>query len=413
MMSYGRTFTIAASATAGLLGGLGANAQTTRHLFTGIPDGKFPEARVLFVPGSPDNFIYGTTDSGGTHGLGVVWKYDLTTSTETVVHSFRPFPLDGGQPLAGLIQHGNFLYGTTSVGGTSGLGTVYRVNISTGHEHVLYSFSGSPDGQAPMAGLLFEGGFLYGTTAAGGSSNQGTVFQCTLSGACSVICNFTGAPDGSTPYGGLIFAKIPGATPPQALLGTTQRGGSVGFGTVFALPLPPPPADIVLHSFAGGADGAYPEAELVADGPFVYSTTFQGGGTGCAGSGCGTVFRIMPSGAAYAKIYSFGGYAGPPAFDAANPEAGLTVDGGLLYGTSFQGGSASTCSSGPNVVGCGTVFRMTTTGSPESVIVDFKDITNGLWPVAGLMLNGGVLYGTTDAGEATPNNNQGTFFSIP
>jgi uncharacterized repeat protein (TIGR03803 family) len=407
-------FTIAVSAAACALAGFGAPAQTTLHLFTGgLTDGKFPEARPLYVPASPDNLIYGTTDSGGAHGLGVVWKYDLTTAAETVVHSFKPFPLDGAQPLAGLIQHGNFLYGTTSAGGTNGVGTVYRINLTNGHEHVLYNFSGSPDGQAPYAGLLYEGGYLYGTTAAGGTSNMGTVFQCTLSGACSVIYSFAGAPDGSTPYGGLIFLKIPGSTPPQALFGTTQRGGTAGFGTVFALPLPPPSTDIVLHSFTSGADGAYPEAELLADGPFMYSTTYQGGGAGCAGSGCGTVFRIMPTGAGYLKIYSFGGYAGPPAFDAAFPEAGLTVDGSLLYGTSFQGGSAGTCTSGPNIVGCGTVFRMTTTGTGEAVIVDFKDITNGLWPVAGLTLASGVLYGTTDAGEATPNSNQGTFFSIP
>jgi uncharacterized repeat protein (TIGR03803 family) len=88
----------------------------------------------------------------------------------------------GLSPSAGVIFQGGILYGTTGAGGTSNFGTLFSYNLSTNTLTTLYSFRGQPtDGQFPTAGLIFQGGILYGTTALGGSSNFGTLFSYTIS----------------------------------------------------------------------------------------------------------------------------------------------------------------------------------------------------------------------------------------
>src|ERR1022692_2405874 len=97
--------------------------------------------------------LYGTTQNGGVSNKGVVYKVD-TTGRETVFYSFTG-GADGGDPWSGVIRGsaGN-LYGTTQVGGTAGAGVVYKLD-TTGHETVLYSFTGGftggPDGGYPYA----------------------------------------------------------------------------------------------------------------------------------------------------------------------------------------------------------------------------------------------------------------------
>jgi uncharacterized repeat protein (TIGR03803 family) len=381
-----------ASVALASLASAAAKAQTNRYLFAGGPlDGEFPHAGLLYTPAA----IYGTTQYGGTSGNGTVFKYALPAGPETVLYNFTGGN-DGGQPVAGLILEGGNLYGTTSVGGTSGLGTVYKLTLA-GVETVVHSFTGSPDGSVPSAGLIYKAPYLYGTTAAGGTAGDGTVFRTKLAGAESVLYSFTNTPDGANPYAGLIYGA-------GFLYGTTETGGTFGDGTVFKVSLAG--IETALYSFAGGADGAYPMAGLLKDGPYLYGTAFQGGGSANCTSGCGTVFKIKPTGANYATIHAFTGYPG----DGANPEAGLIRDGALLYGTTFLGGSSSLCSSNNTTSGCGTVFNTTTAGL-TTVVVNFNDINNGVWPVAGLIFDGGTLFGTTLAGEST--NQVGTLFSIP
>jgi uncharacterized repeat protein (TIGR03803 family) len=105
----------------------------------------------------------------------VVYKVDMT-GHETVLYSFTG-GADGGQPLTPVVRDsaGN-LYGTTSAGGTSGAGVVYKVD-ATGHETVLYSFTGGVDGSDPQGVIRDSAGNLYGTTYAGGTKNSGVVFE--------------------------------------------------------------------------------------------------------------------------------------------------------------------------------------------------------------------------------------------
>ena len=85
---------------------------------------------------------------------------------------------DGSGPVAPLVfdAAGN-LYGTTNLGGASGHGAVFKLDIDN-NETVLYSFTGGDDGSYPAAGLFLDrAGNLYGTSAGDGRSNSGAVFE--------------------------------------------------------------------------------------------------------------------------------------------------------------------------------------------------------------------------------------------
>jgi uncharacterized repeat protein (TIGR03803 family) len=162
-----------------------------------------------------------------------VFSLATATDTLTIVQGFSP--ADGVAPKAGLVIGKNgVLYGTTSSGGASNAGTVFKLAGST--ETVLWSFTGQPDGAGPVAGLVIGGGgVLYGTTSSGGASNLGTVFKLAPPASPgglwteSVLHNFTGYDDGGDPVAGLAISKD------GMLYGTTSKGGTSKAGTVFAL----------------------------------------------------------------------------------------------------------------------------------------------------------------------------------
>lgn len=129
------------------------------------------------------NGAYGTAIAGGTGGLGngTVF-YASSGGAISPIHSFSPYPTafhtnsDGAAPYGGLIIAGRTLYGTTVFGGLYGYGTVYSVNTDgTGFTN-LYTFTGGSDGANPYGTLYYFSNSLYGTTANGGASGNGTVF---------------------------------------------------------------------------------------------------------------------------------------------------------------------------------------------------------------------------------------------
>ncbi len=242
-------------------------------------DGANPSAGLVR---DPKGNLYGTTYSGGTSAYGTV--FELTpTGTKTVLHSFAG-GADGLFPTQGLVRdpHGN-LYGTTESGGAYGGGIVFKLT-STGKETVLYSFTGGADGAYPSAGLIRDPqGNLYGTTLIGGDSGYGTVFGLTPTGKETVLYSFTGeGGDGVYPNAGVI------RDPRGNLYGTTVYGGAYGHGTLFKVT--PTGTETVLYSFTGETDGADPIAGLVRD-PHgnLYGVTPSGGA-----SGYGTVYKLVP-----------------------------------------------------------------------------------------------------------------------
>ena len=205
--------------------------ETVLYSFTGTGgDGAIPLGCV--VQDSKGN-LYGTTTYGGElscnapNGCGTVFKMD-TTGKETVLYSFTGSP-DAAEPESALLRdaEGN-LYGTAPSGGAYGYGAVFKVD-TTGKESVLYSFSGGSDGANPYGGLLRDAkGNLYGTTTAGGASGYGTVFKVDTTGKETVLHSFAGS-DGANPAFGSLVEDTKGN-----LYGTTS-GFTYGHGTVFKL----------------------------------------------------------------------------------------------------------------------------------------------------------------------------------
>ncbi len=235
--------------------------------------------------------LYGTTISGGTSACGCGTVYSLSgpdRETETILHSFSG-PPDGSEPWSALLLYKGSLYGTTSAGGTgtlcsSGCGTVFKIS-GTGKETVVYSFSGGADGSGPRGALIDDSdGNLYGTTMTGGALGQGTVFRLTPSGKETVLYNFTGVPDGAGPEGPLLRDDR------GNLYGVAIGGGSPSCqcGTVFELKVSG--TERTLHTFGSGADGQFPNGGLSEDQDHsLYGTTSKGGTLGY-----GTVFKITP-----------------------------------------------------------------------------------------------------------------------
>lgn len=288
--------------------------------------------------------LYGTTTWGGSSDRGTVFSV-TSAGREKVLHNFVGTSSDGADP-SGLVNVNGTLYGTTASGGTGtcngytlpGCGTVFTMT-SSGAETVLYNFKGgTTDGGRPAAPLTEVQGTLYGTTAGGGSSGDGTVFAITPSGTETVLYNFKGGTrDGAHPE------LAPLVDVDGTLYGTTWAGGSrhcgrEGCGTVFAVT--PSGKERVVYIFqAGPADGAFPDAPVVDVGGTLYGTTEEGGA-----DSSGTVFAITASGTE-TILHSFAG----TTTDGRYPVAGLLNVGGTLYGTTVEGGS----------YGAGTVFTLT------------------------------------------------------
>jgi uncharacterized repeat protein (TIGR03803 family) len=280
--------------------------ETVLHSFTGGADGSFPEAGV--IRDAAGN-LYGTTSGGGdpncviAPGCGVVFKLD-TTGKETVLYAFTG-ESDGAFSTAVLIRDaaGN-LYGTAENGGDlncilwpSGCGVVFKLKPDTRELTTLYAFTGGAAGGAiPYPSVIQDPeGNLYGTTEFGGyDSNQalgfGVVFKLDTAGKETVLYTFTGGADGSNPLAGVIRDAA------GNLYGTTPNGGDLtcgapyGCGVVFKLDTTG--RETVLHTFAGGADGAGPSAGLNRDAAGnLYGTTSGGGDPNCD---CGVVFKLTP-----------------------------------------------------------------------------------------------------------------------
>jgi uncharacterized repeat protein (TIGR03803 family) len=195
-----------------------------------------------------------------------------------------------------------------------------------------------------------------------------------------------GVSDGATPLADLIAV---GGT----LYGTTSAGGGAGQGTVFSLDLKTG-TETVLHAFAGGSDGAAPAAGLLKFGNTLYGTTTGGGS-----AGQGTVFSLDLATGAEQVVHTFQG----GTTDGAYPQARLIEAGGLLYGTTMEGGS-STC-----FFGCGTVFSIDPATGAEKILHVFQSGSDGANPASGLIKAGRKLYGTTLSGGA---GDAGTVFAL-
>ncbi|HEV2731607.1 MAG TPA: choice-of-anchor tandem repeat GloVer-containing protein, partial [Terriglobales bacterium] len=325
-----------------------------------------------------DGNLYSTTSNGGTTFSGDVFRITPTGSLAGI-HNF-----DGTMeclPLSGLTlgRDGNF-YGTTEGCGTSMLGTVFKITPS-GTFTVLHNFTNTGDGGIPNAPpIQGTDGNFYGTThgsLTGGG--LGTVYRLTPSGTFTTLFQFDGT-HGEFPAAPLVQGRD------GNFYGTTEEGGSNGAGAVFKIT--PAGKLTVLHNF-NTTNGADPIGPLIqaSDGNF-YGTTEKGGT-----QGSGVVFKIT-AGGAFTILHNFNSIT-----DGGSPFAGLVqATDGNFYGSAASGGSDE----------FGTIYRISSTGS-FTVLHNFDNTTGASPSVTLVQHTNGILYGAAFVGGT---RGQGTFFSL-
>ena len=335
----------------------------------------------------------------------------LLAQSEHLLYSFPPANADHPTNSTLIIDKQGNLYG--AAGGSTNNGMVFELTLVRNRwtEKTIYTFAGGTDGANPQGGMVFDSaGDLYGVTFSGGQHGCGTMFELSPNGKSrwteSVIYSFACGTDGANPRAALILDKL------GNLYGTTTAGGDEscqarGCGTVFELS----PrgggnwAETVLHRFAGGNDGYMPFGGVVLDGSGnLYGTAALGGKFGR-----GIVFRLTPSRKGEWRktvLHDFGG-----GNDGAFPAAGLALFAGALYGTTYSGGNPACGVTN----GCGTVFQMTqgATGQwQEKVILAFSG-TDGIESFATPVLDqAGNIYGTTFEGGSGRCTVCGTAFEL-
>ena len=341
-------------------------------------DGTSPAANLL-LSGS---IFYGTAEFGGLNGHGTVFSVHPDGTAFTNLHSFaavttnelgRYTNADGVDPQCGLVLSGNTLSGTASSGGSSGNGTVFRLNTDgTGFTN-LHSFTApvsntNSDGFYPQAGVVSSGDALYGTAVYGGAFGKGTVFKVNTDGTgFTNLHSFTAYvsgtnSDGANPFPGLVLSG-------NILYGIATYGGAKGKGTVFAIN-----ADgsgfTNLYNFIGYPQGGQnPQGGLILSGHTLYGTTEFGGS-----ADDGSVFKGNTDGTGFTNLYSFtpplGTFPNYYNSDGFYPYASLILSGNTLYGTALEGG----------VWGFGTVFSITLPAPPQlTIILSGADIVL-TWP---------------------------------
>ena len=412
-----------------------AQTLTTLYSFCGQPnctDGTTPFAGV--VQGTDGSF-YGTTSAGGMNlNAGTIFKI-TPGGSHTVLYNFcaQPNCTDGDGSYGGLVQaaDGNF-YGTTGAGGAHRLGTVFKMAPS-GTLTTIYSFcSGGPpcsDGQIPESTLVqgTDGNF-YGTTLYGGSNSScmytgnayscGTLFKITPSGTLTTLHDFNsidgflGNTDGSGQ--GLVQGTDGNFYGTSPLGGSNQgcgNGTGGGCGTVFKIT--PGGTFTLLYSFCSQpncTDGFYPLTTLVqgTDGNLYGTTAFGGSGSYCGVSpgGCGTVFKITPTGT-LTTLYSFC-QGGDPCPDGASPNGLVQATDGNFYGTSNGGGPVGFY---------GTLFQITPGGTLTTLysFCSQPNCADGGYPLGGLIqATDGNFYGTNSGfgGNCPQRGTCGTVFRL-
>jgi uncharacterized repeat protein (TIGR03803 family) len=339
---------------------------TTLYSFCSQPDcadGTNPYAGL--VQGKDGNF-YGTTYYGGlygtkegqgnpgyycagfSYGCGTIFK--ITPQGElTSLYSFcSQFNCnDGVDPAMTLVEgrDGSF-YGTTSIGGPSGNGTVFKVTTE-GKFNTIYSFCPHhfvcSHGSSPSGLVQGADGDLYGVTYAGGAclghtGGCGTVFKISETGHLKtlyVFCASSNCPDGYGPEAALVQDNH------GNFYGSTSQGGRHNFGTIFRVT--PKGKLTTLYSICPLSrcpDGAGPNALIPGTDGKLYGTMSDGGlSSGCVGYGCGTIFEMTPEGK-LTTIYDF--CSQPDCSDGANPLGGLLQStNGTFYGLTENAGTSN------------------------------------------------------------------------
>ncbi len=252
--------------------------------------GNDPQGTLLLI----GNTLYGMTYQGGNNDMGTIYKVNTNGTGFVKLLDFDGMN-NGSDPMDALISDGTFLYGVTSSGGANDNGTIFKIMPDgTGYQKLL-DFNQPVSGNDPWGSLTYDGTFLYGTTFGGGTSNVGTIFKIMPDGTGYLkLHDFSGAPDG---YGASTGLYDDGTF----LYGMCQYGGTSSMGTLCKI-MHDGTGFVKLLDFTGAANGANSLCDLTSAGGFIYGMTSLGGT-----NGMGTMFKILPDGTGYVKLLDFDG----------------------------------------------------------------------------------------------------------
>ncbi len=341
-------------------------------------------------------------------GFSLIPAGPVTAQIDTNLYDFtEPYApsytnSDGSQPYGGVILSGGTLYGTASFGALNRNGSVFALNTSGTPFQNLHSFAAftlvngvniNNEGASPFANLLLAGNTLYGTTDSGGTNGFGTVFAINTNGSgYTNLYNF--ASDSLSMSATPSSLVLSGNT----LYGTTTYGGTNGYGMIFAINTDGS-GFTDLYNF-DGLKGAYPHGNLILSGNTLYGTTERSGNSG---SGYGTVFAISTYGLGYTNLHVFN------FTDGEQPMGGVMLSGSTLYGTTSDGGGAN------NGHG-GTVFAISTNGmgftNLHVLAGSDGDFINASLFQAGKTLFGTAVEGGLGKGTVFAVNTNGTGFTV-
>jgi len=396
--------------------------------------GKYPNG---ILTQAANGWIYGTTSKGYNNqgGGGEIFAFDPATHQGKLVHKFLE-PADGSFPYGGLTEASDgWLYGTTTQGGSSGYGSVFKLNPAT-DSVITLKFMNEQETHTQSTFIQLADGNLYSMSNEGGEEMNGTIFKYSPdSNSLETIFEFRVSDHGCHPVDGLV-QNVDGK-----IYGFTHEGGDFHAGVMFSFK---PGEDVyeyfefredldaaylprgtlslgpngkyfgaALYHFDGGATiysfnpvtlqyqiekelgdnllGEKPEGKMLMlpDGNF-YGTMSRGGT-----QDYGTIYRFNPIDAVYDVLYDV--------IDSTlgiHPTGSFAVWNGYLFGMMDQGG----------IAGQGTLFRFDPVLNHYDKMIDFVDSVNGKNP-AGRLIPGtdGLLYGNTTAGGAKKD---GTLFSF-
>jgi uncharacterized repeat protein (TIGR03803 family) len=406
------------------------------HSFGGPNDGAFPVANALIADTA--GVLYGTASLGGANGFGVIYSLTPAKSgakgwTYAVLHDFAAN--EGTVPYGSLLlDSSGAVIGTTSGGGVSNAGTVFRLTppAKQGQPwvlHTLWSFSGGSDGAYPYAGVVADStGTLYGTAFEGGTGNNGTVYALTppaqggTQWTQTTLYQFTGTSgDGSGPVAPVTLGTD------GSLYGAAESGGVLGItpgcpypegcGVIFRLQQSGGAwQESLLHTFgATTGDGVSPESALTIgpDGT-LYSNTSYGGETNVGAVNQGTIFSLTPpAGGAGAWTYTILREMGLGPDYLSIPFGAMALDAsGVLTGAALDGGPAGEGGLLTHGGGIFTLAPPAIPGNPWTYSVkhqftaDSHDFCkSGCYPYGGpTLLPGHAVIGTTLQGGAYPSH---------
>ncbi len=351
------------------------NTLTKKLDFNGTGNGGIPIGTLLNV----DDNLYGVTTVGGSHGLGVLFKYDPVADILTVLHNFKGHVVqDGSTPTCDLMKASNGkLYGMTKYGGANDNGALFEYDIENNSCSVKHSFLSSSTGKNPWSGKLVEGpeGKLWGTTMEGGTKGKGVIFRYNFNtGNLVVKHHFKGGKKGGNPGGQLVMGND------GKLYGVTEKGGEEDNGVIFKYVIDSNYIKTMYHF--DGPNGSLPAAGLIEKDTFLYGTTKEGGE-----NGYGVFFKFDIKNKVYSKIFDFDGES-----KGKSPMTRLLLVNDTIYGITEFGGAND----------MGVLYMINTTENDSyTKLHDFDGVNTGKYPRSKLSLNDdGNVVGITHKGGA-------------